>query len=485
MRRILPFLAILAGCAPSAVPPEASADKELTAFAIASPSADGAVDGAARAVSVAVPAGTDLTALVAVYSATGVGVSVDGVEQESGVTANDFTEPVTYVVAAQDGSCAAYAVTVRAAESLSPDKELTGFSIREPPAAGEIDQETRAAAVRVPHGTDLTALVAVFSATGAAVTVDGEEQESGETVNDFTEPVTYVVRARDGSQAAYRVSVAAAPSTDKELTAFGILAPAATGLIDPASGIVRVRLEQGVPRSALTAVFQATGERVTVDGAPQESGTTVNDFTSPVRYVVEAEDGSTAPYEVRVTAGVALVINELDADQVGADAAEYVELYASADVDLAGLFLIQLNGGILPGAEYARVDLSPGGILPSGGYLVIAGPNVAVPAGAAKLTPPGWASSNRIQNGPNDALMVFDAIGGRVVDAVSYAGALHRAVLADRPGEWDAAEGAAGAPSDSNTAAGSVSRLPNGRDTGQNGADFAFTAALTPGTENR
>jgi len=101
-----------------------------------------------------------------------------------------------------------------------------------------------------------------------------------------------------------------------------------------------------------------------------------------------------------------------------------------------------------------------------------------------KLVPAGWESSNRIQNGPNDAVLLWDTIGRRVVDTVSYAGILHRAVIAGEAAEVDATEGVAGAPADSNSLVGSIARSANGRDTGQNSVDFRFCPTLTPGTPN-
>lgn len=51
----------------------------------------------------------------------------------------------------------------------------------------------------LPYGTDVTALKAVFEpAEFATVTIDGVEQVSGVTVNDFSEPITYTVTAEDG-----------------------------------------------------------------------------------------------------------------------------------------------------------------------------------------------------------------------------------------------------------------------------------------------
>lgn len=210
----------------------------------------------------------------------------------------------------------------------------------------------------------------------------------------------------------------------------------------------------------------------------------VNDFTHPVEYVVTAEDGSTASWSVRVVGTIGLVINELDVDQVGTDNAEFIELYAREDVDLGGIVVALINGGETPGREYARIDLSAAESLAAGGYLVLAGSRVTVAPGGRKITPAGWESSNRIQNGPSDALLLFDTIAKRVIDTVAYGGALHRALLTGETAEVDATEGLTGAPSDSNSTTGAIRRSPNGRDTGQNGADFIFSPVLTPGAPN-
>jgi hypothetical protein len=444
----------------------------------------GTIDQDAGTVSVEVPARTDVTALVAQFDTTGILVTVDGAEQVSGETANDFTLPVEYVVTAEDGSSSSYSVSVLVASLLSSDKAITAFSFHESAATGQIDEASHTIRAIVPNGTDVSALVAVYTATGVSVTVDDTAQESGVTVNDFTDPLVYVVAAQDGTTASYVVTTTPAPGTEKAITSFSIQAPAAEGVINQDARIIRARVSEGTNLGSLVAVFSTTGVSVSVAGREQESGVTANDFTLPLDYTVTAEDGSTAVYNVRVTGRIGLVINELDIDQVGADTTEYIELYAAAETDMAGIIIVQINGSVTPAQEYARIDLAPVGVLAPGSYLVCAGPGVLVPEAALKYTPKGWELSNRIQNGPNDAVMLFDAIGARIIDTVAYAGVLHGAVITGQQGEWDATEGGAGAPADSNSSTGSIGRSPNGQDTGQNGADFKFNATLTPGAPN-
>jgi hypothetical protein len=61
---------------------------------------------------VAVPFGTNVAALVATFTTTGVSVTVGGVAQVSGTTPNNFTSSVVYRVTAEDSLTADYTVTV-------------------------------------------------------------------------------------------------------------------------------------------------------------------------------------------------------------------------------------------------------------------------------------------------------------------------------------------------------------------------------------
>ncbi|MCW3071267.1 MAG: hypothetical protein JWO44_1157 [Bacteroidetes bacterium] len=70
-------------------------------------------------VSLTVPYGTDVTALVATFTnSSGSSVKIGSTPQLSGTTANDFTNPVNYTVTAADMSTKVYVVTVTFAPAL-------------------------------------------------------------------------------------------------------------------------------------------------------------------------------------------------------------------------------------------------------------------------------------------------------------------------------------------------------------------------------
>jgi hypothetical protein len=194
------------------------------------------------------------------------------------------------VVAAADGSTASYTVSVAVA-SISA-KAITAFSLNGTP--GVIYGPN--IIVTVPFGTAVNALAASFTTTGESLVVGGTSQVSGTTVNDFTGPVTYVVTAADGSTASYSVLVNVAANTAKAMTGFSLAGT--TGLINGQG--ISVTVPFGTAVNALAASFTTTGESVVVDGTSQVSGTTVDDFTTPVTYVVTAADSTTASYPVSV-----------------------------------------------------------------------------------------------------------------------------------------------------------------------------------------
>lgn len=95
----------------------------------------------------------------------------------------------------------------------SSEKTITSFSIEE--WVGVISETT--ITVTVPYGTDVTALKPIFTLSEKAIVKIGAKiQVSGNTVNDFTNPQTYVVTAEDESTQSYIVTVnISAPSQYK------------------------------------------------------------------------------------------------------------------------------------------------------------------------------------------------------------------------------------------------------------------------------
>jgi hypothetical protein len=92
------------------------------------------------------------------------------------------------------------------APAPSSTKAITAYSLNGTP--GVITGQN--IAVTMPFGTDVTALIATFTTTGASVTVESVTQVSGTTSNNFANPVIYTVTAADSSTATYTLTVTVA-----------------------------------------------------------------------------------------------------------------------------------------------------------------------------------------------------------------------------------------------------------------------------------
>ncbi len=86
-------------------------------------------------------------------------------------------------------------------------------------------------------------------------------------------------------------------SSKKEFTSFAFqttqnpsLTQSATGNIDPSTKSVNLDLPLGADKTKLVAEFKFEGKLISVNGTPQISGETINDFTFPVKYTITAAD---------------------------------------------------------------------------------------------------------------------------------------------------------------------------------------------------
>lgn len=308
---VLLVVAAVTACGDNLKP---SDDKVITSFsfsAAANPSLteDTTATISGTSISVRVPHGADVRALVATFDTKAAHVTVGGKEQVSGVTANDYTAPVEFLLEADDGSTTMYTVTVSVEGSSA--KEITSFAFNvanNPQLANNVTAIVNGSEIvaTVPYGTNVTALVATFTTTGVNASVGTTSQTSNVTANDFTNPVSYTVSAEDGSTKVFVVTVTVAPSTAKELTMFKLTAALngqlANDVVATINGTaIAATVPYGTDVSALVATFSTTGTSVAVGATTQVSGSTPNDFTSPVSYVVSAADGSTTTYIVTVT----------------------------------------------------------------------------------------------------------------------------------------------------------------------------------------
>ena len=252
-------------------------------------------------------------------------------------------------------------------------------------------------------------------------------------------------------------------------------APDGVALVDDASAVVQFLSYEGT----FTAADGPANGMLSVDIGVAESG------SDPVGYSLQLtgtgqvyEDftwaaaqpntmGAVNTGQVFDAGGVpALVINEIDYDQPGTDAAEFVEIRnnSGATVGLAGWSLELVNGS--GPAVYQTIDLA-GFSIPPADYFVVCANSATVPNCDLDVTP----DTGLVQNGAPDAVAL--RVGGVLVDTVSY-------------------EGDTGAPYTEGSGIGledlaveklGISRYPDGVDTDQNNVDFS-QRCISPGEAN-
>jgi hypothetical protein len=96
-------------------------------------------------------------------------------------------------------------------------------------------------------------------------------------------------------------SIPALLSSANAITAFNIVSPAEISVIDQSAYTIAITVPYGTDVTKLKATFTTTGASVQVGSTVQISGTTENDFTSPVTYLVWAADNTIQDYTVIVT----------------------------------------------------------------------------------------------------------------------------------------------------------------------------------------
>ncbi|MCA9906427.1 MAG: lamin tail domain-containing protein, partial [Anaerolineae bacterium] len=159
-------------------------------------------------------------------------------------------------------------------------------------------------------------------------------------------------------------------------------------------------------------VFDNPGS-YTVGGRVQDASGASASYTA----AVEVAEAVTEALPIVAAVSTSLVINEIDYDQPGSDAAEYVEIKnvsgAAIDLDPYSLVLINGNGG--GAAVYNTIDL-PTVSLAAGDYYVVC----ANAATVDNCDLDDGPDTNFIQNGAPDAVALV--LAGTIVDTVSYEG---------------------------------------------------------------
>ncbi|MBU2997458.1 DUF5018 domain-containing protein [Cellulophaga baltica] len=317
------------------IPGTISSEKEITSFSIND--VYGTITD--TTIDIELPAGTDLTALTPTIVHTGVSVN------PASETSQDFSNPIMYVVTAEDSSTQEYTVTVTS-PTLSTTNSITQFTIDG--VEGTITDTD--IALTLPAGTDVSALTPTIVHTGETIS-----PASG-VAQDFTDPVIYTVTAEDSSTQEYTVTVTSPTlSTTNSITQFTI-----HGVDGTITGTdIALTLPAGTDVSALTPTIVHTGETIS-----PASGT-AQDFTDTVVYSVTAKDSSTQEYTVTVTSPTLnttnsitqFTIDEVEGTITDTDIA--LTLPAGTDVSSLTPTIVHTGETISPASDVAQDFSNP------------------------------------------------------------------------------------------------------------------------------
>ncbi len=260
-----------------------SSAKAITGFTLSG--VDGTISETDHTIAVTLPYATDVTSLTPTIT-----VSANATVSPASGTSQDFTNPVTYTVTAENESMQTYTITVTVeSDTRSSAKAITGFTLGG--TNGTINETDHTIAVTLPYGTDVTSLTPTITASANAAV-------SPATAQNFTSPVTYTVTAENESTQDYTVTVTIAKNSAKAIIGFKI--GSVNGTINETNQTIAVTLPFGTDVTNLTPTITVS-DKAAVSPA---SGVAQN-FTSPVTYTVTADDGSTQDYTVTVTVNAA------------------------------------------------------------------------------------------------------------------------------------------------------------------------------------
>ncbi len=165
--------------------------------------------------------------------------------------------------------------------------DLISFSVKE--LSVEFHENTEGWSAKCESTDNITALTAVFEVSPkATVSVGNISQSSGVSVNNFTSPLTYTVRAEDGSKSNYIITITKHAAV---LTYSIVELPNVVFAISSDSVVASV--VHGTDfSSSLTAQFSTTpNSKLLINGVEQVTGVTKNSFISPIHAQISDEDG--------------------------------------------------------------------------------------------------------------------------------------------------------------------------------------------------
>lgn len=224
---------------------------------------------------------------------------VDGVEQVSGETINDFSNSVEYVVKSAENTEQIYTVVVSTYES-SDAKKLTSFVLGKGgyDEIAVIDDDLKTIKLKANYGTEIDNVrLELESSYGSEIYIN-DELYSDRTYYNMLITNTLTVVAQDKSSISYTIET----EIENPVTSFTFpeLNPEPEGIIDTENKTITLTVIKETDITQLIASWTGSLGDVTVESVNQSNGVTKNDFTNPVTYTFYKGDSEGDQYIVTV-----------------------------------------------------------------------------------------------------------------------------------------------------------------------------------------
>jgi hypothetical protein len=229
-------------------------------------------------------------------------VFVSGIEQTSGVTSNNFAQPVVYTIKSAQGDEKIYTVKFSTFPS-SGEKALTKFALGlgGNGETGVIDEEKKEINLTSNYATNLASVRLILQSSYGSKILINNVAYSDRRNYDLAKTVKSVkVVAQNNSEIEYAIKTV----LDNPVTTFTFegLVPAPTGVIDVNAKTISVDVLKGTDITKLIAKWKGSVGKVTIGTVNQINGVTVNNFSKPLTYTFYK--GTTAGDKYTVTVNV-------------------------------------------------------------------------------------------------------------------------------------------------------------------------------------
>jgi hypothetical protein len=253
--------------------------------------------------------GADITTVAANFTLEMNSIAkINGLTQVSGVTTNDYTNPVSFIVEGvgfNTGISETYTINVTRLSNES--KLLTyNFDTTDNPSLTQPINTTIAgsnATANVAYGINVSNLKANFTVSpGAELFIDQVKQDNQKTIQlDYSlNRIVSVVSENKLSKTNYMIAVNA-KNTEANFISYSVTNQVGTSLIDPIARTINVFVNNNANLNALLPTFQVSDKATTRIGTYlQNSGVTTLNYTLPVNYNIESQNGNILNWTVTI-----------------------------------------------------------------------------------------------------------------------------------------------------------------------------------------